>query len=1442
MLSGRYELKGIVGQGTMSQVFEARDTRLSRSVAVKTLPDHLAADQASQARFRREAQSAVSLDHPSIVAVYDTGEDMFGQVPVPYIVMEYVDGRTLQDLIREGRRPAPERGAEIVDGVLRALGYSHGSGVVHGDLQPRNVMLTRGGEVKVKGFRADRTISEPGITAGHTSPVTGTVRYLAPEQARGERVDERSDLYAAGCLLYEVLTGRPPFTGDSPVAVAYQHVREDPVPPSQVDPGLPGWADSIALKAMAKDPAGRYQTADEMRLDITGGLSSSPTTVLAPYGRAPSEVVAGDDVAGSPPVALTGPGGPAGLAVGSRIGGYLIEERLGAGGMATVFRAVDERLARQVALKVLAPALSQDDSFRQLFMRESRAAASVDHPNVIPVFEAGMASGVLFIAMRYVRGGDVKSLIIRQGRLQPERVTAIISPVAAALDAAHSRGLVHRDVKPGNMLLEPGPGKSAHVYLADFGLARLLSQRNLDTTGQFLGTLDYMSPENIEGRSTNGQSDQYSLACSAFEMLSGSPPFSTGGGMASIYAQLSQPPPLLTSLRPELSSAVDDVFARALAKSPPDRFDTCEHFAGALAAALSWQQQDERAPGAAPSSALSIPLKPTFRYVHELSQSGEHALASFGNDGLMAELQSRILHSRGGTFLVTGFRGVGKSTLIMRALEEIVARSAPSDLVLPVTLSVARSTTTERLLFAIVRRVFETLSDSGALQRLPPPTRHALLLAYMRTSLSFKETQSEARERSASVDLGLGPGKAVKALADFAVPSVSMSAKRSHSLAMEAAFLAYSETDVEYDLMRIISMVGSVTEAAPEPRSWLRRLWPGPALPGPRRLHLVIVIDEVDKLTADAAGLTAVEELLSGIKNVLTMSGAHFLVVAGPDLHDRAIRDAVRGNGVYESVFGWRLYVPCIWDAPDRLVQDLVSANSEADARVLGQLAQYLRFKARGVPRKLLQELNSFIAWDHGGPVLQIGATDMRRVEFYARLERIMRAYFEGGRSSRLFPVAIDEDRWRLGGYYVADWVLQNEGDPFTATDLLRDGDDARFDPLLRISRGNVERLLDHLAEHQILDVIREMSPSSTVFGDVAESNAKVFRLAERERRLLYGFVAQNESERGAREVSLGPPRTAAAPAAGDFAGAAQAARPSSGTEQPPAGGSFAAPRPSPRILAGRYELGDLLGQGGLNSVYKARDLILGRPVVAKLLRPGLGNDPQAMARFRREAQIARQLTHPQIAQTYDVLDGDDGNPALIMEWLKGTSLRDQLLSTGPMQPAEVVANGRVLAEALIYIAGQRIVRLDLKPSNIILADRGPVITDLGIALRADPGTPELTQAGQFVGTPAFMPRELIAGIEPDPRADIYGLGLVLYYCLAGQSPWEDRMSQVAIMTAIMNEEVDLTSLDISPEFRRVLARALAGQRDQRFPTAADFREALTDTPEWQLLHAEPAS
>lgn len=296
ILGGRYQLETVIGRGGMAEVWRARDLRLDRQVAIKRLRVDLATDSTFQMRFQREAQAAAGLNHPNIVSVYDTGErtDPATGISVPYIVMELVEGHTLRDLLRQGRPIEPQRAFEYEIGVLDALGYSHKHDIVHRDIKPANVMLTNAGQIKVMDFGIARAVSDTSATMTQTAAVIGTAQYLSPEQARGEQVDARSDLYSAGCLLYELLTGRPPFLGDSPVSVAYQHVREMPIPPSQLDPEITPDMDAITMKALAKRTDDRYQSAKEMRDDCWRLLNGQAVTAQLP-------AVAVSETRGAPP-------------------------------------------------------------------------------------------------------------------------------------------------------------------------------------------------------------------------------------------------------------------------------------------------------------------------------------------------------------------------------------------------------------------------------------------------------------------------------------------------------------------------------------------------------------------------------------------------------------------------------------------------------------------------------------------------------------------------------------------------------------------------------------------------------------------------------------------------------------------------------------------------------------------------------------------------------------------------------------------------------------------------------------------------------------------------------------------------------------------------------------------------------------------------------------
>ncbi|MFF7735370.1 protein kinase [Streptomyces sp. NPDC007984] len=262
---GRYRLTRRLGRGGMAEVFAAEDVRLGRTVAVKLLRSDLAEDPVSKARFTREAQSVAGLNHHAIVAVYDSGEDFVGGQSVPYIVMEIVEGRTIRDLLLNAEAPGPEQALIIVSGVLEALAYSHQHGIVHRDIKPANVIITHNGAVKVMDFGIARALHGASTTMTQTGMVMGTPQYLSPEQALGKAVDHRSDLYATGCLLYELLALRPPFTGETPLSVVYQHVQDIPTPPSEASDACPPELDGLVMRSLAKEPDDRFQTAEEMR-------------------------------------------------------------------------------------------------------------------------------------------------------------------------------------------------------------------------------------------------------------------------------------------------------------------------------------------------------------------------------------------------------------------------------------------------------------------------------------------------------------------------------------------------------------------------------------------------------------------------------------------------------------------------------------------------------------------------------------------------------------------------------------------------------------------------------------------------------------------------------------------------------------------------------------------------------------------------------------------------------------------------------------------------------------------------------------------------------------------------------------------------------------------------------------------------------------------------
>jgi serine/threonine protein kinase len=803
-----------------------------------------------------------------------------------------------------------------------------------------------------------------------------------------------------------------------------------------------------------------------------------------------------------------------------------------------------------------------------------------------------------------------------------------------------------------------------------------------------------------------------------------------------------------------------------------------------------------------------MPLIAGFQYLHGPLVRDEAGVSLLDNGPIVDALKERLMHSRGGSFLITGFRGVGKTTIVLRALDELQQESDGALGYLPVVLSVARPMTVDQLLFEVVRRLFEALTDSGVLDTLAPDIRHALLLAYARTSLAFKETSSRTRESTQSLSLDIGQLGAAGAAMGIVTPKLGVTRKRADTMAREASFLAYSHADVEHDFLRILALLdASSALAAPSgsrfPRLRRRRR--------PWRGRLVVVLDELDKLTSDPKGLAAVDALLTGLKNLLTARNVHFVFVGGPELHDAFMRDVARGNSVYESVFACHLYVPCVWQASRNLLRAVVEEPGTAGAERLNTLVDYLDFKARGIPRLLLRELNSLVRWRDGRPEIAVTELDDARVKFYADIQSAVTEFVDTAMDTDTLTMPIDQDRWRLGAYYITDWILRRGTAEFTVADIL--GDEATPNSLMHASPDRVEKLIGYLQAHRIVEKIWYQDASHTMIGDAAQANS--YRLTPRVVGELASFARRNERERaelrGARLVRGETPEGMVA-----------------------AGTPWATSAGVPRLKQGRYERGDLIGVGGVGRVYRGLDRVLNRAVAIKILAPHLLGDVTARGRWRREAEIAIQLRHDHIVRTYDVVDDGGEVAAIVMDLVEGPSLRDVI----PLRtPAAVAVVGQLLS-ALSYAQGFGLARFDLKPENVVFQGSSrAVIVDLGLVKRTHPGSGGFNTLMQIqtrplrLGTPAYMSPEQAVGEPVDIRSDLYCLGLVLYETIVGRHLRDLRGTPEDILSRVADPPV-LVELEVSEELRAVLSRALALAPGDRFGSPDEMQTALLATPE----------
>ena len=1155
--------------------------------------------------------------------------------------------------------------------------------------------------------------------------------------------------------------------------------------------------------------------------------------------------------------------------IGSTFAGYRIEAQIGRGGMGVVYEATELRPERAVALKVVAPELVRDPAFRERFLREAEVAAQIDHPNVVPVLRVGEERGSLFIAMRLIRGVDLAGQIRSNGRLDPVRAARIVDQIADALDAAHALGLVHRDVKPSNVLLESGR-RGDHAYLTDFGLTKLQkSDTQLTASGMLVGTFDYLAPEVIQGSAIDHRADIYALGAVLFEALTGEVPYPQGEHeFATLYAHVTSPPPVPSQRAPGVAPAFDAVIARAMAKDPGDRFQS----AGELGAAAVAAVQSSAAPGVPrdtvtdlaypapsfpgppteigapppattpfapapapirappapfapapqtgtqirrrpivrdtvvaarsvepPAGATRIPLDPKFRY----SQGPlplESPIPLLSREELVTELARRVDRSAGGSVLITGFRGVGKTTVVDRALRRLRRLTGGQKVWVTVRINLGRPRTTAELLFEIIRALYEQLEDDHQLDALDPEARRVLETAYQRTSRSLKETVSSSREQNR------GFGMTAGAAASIIGPKVDFSRKSASSLSGESAYLEYSDVDAEHDFARVVRLLGRLADDEPGKRG-IGRLLRGKGTVPPMAVRLVVVLDELDKLAEIAGGTDWIRDLLTNIKNVLTVEGCNFVFVAGPELHDAVEDEMRRGGSIYESVFGWQAYVPCVWSHEAELLGAVIPDEAARASPQVQILRDHLAYTGRGVPRLLLRGLNALVKFDGDRPYLELGPKELASIEFNAGLERLIRAFVDAHAAADVPDGELDQ--WRLGVYYAVDWILRFKV-TFTAQEVAALQSETVVDPMLALHEEEVQELLEHLVARGILEQVAGVLPSVTYYGDAPAARVAVYRLSDEAvsaiRRLtsLYGPSGGDGSE-------LAVIRDEAAAFEGEV---------------------------GETLAGGRYELIEELGRGGAGRTYRARDRNDGREVAIKLFdRSTFGGDELMRARFEREGSIALELEHPGIVATREVLDEPDGGLAIVTEFVPGPSLAEILATRGALHPEDAVAIAARVLDALDYVQAKGIARLDLSPGSIRLgADGAPTITNLTLAKYVNRGSASATEVGAVLGTPAYAPPEQLTGQPVDIRADLYAVALILFELIAGQRARDAEGVGALLDTA--GDVVDLSALAISEDLRNVIRIALDPVPSRRYAEPAMMIAALRQTPEGALVAA----
>jgi serine/threonine protein kinase len=633
---GEFELGAVLGHGGMGSVYRAQQPRMDRAVAIKVLPQYLSEAPGYRERFQREVVTMAKVEHPAILPIYHFGEEK----NISYIVMRLLPGGSLADRLTPERWPSPRETLSIIEAVGAGLDHAHRHGVVHRDLKPANILFDGDGRPYLTDFGISKLMTSS-VRITSEAVLVGTPAYMSPEQIRGEAVDGRADLYALGVMTYQVLAGTLPFTGDSPTAILYRALQEEP-PQGPLAP--PVYA--VLRRMLAKQHADRFPSAEafvvELRaaLEQTGGLDSrgagfapaadrahATVEISSPEQRGPDE--GASPVAPEPAlldqIVTTREMPAAGFRVrttiysldrGDRLGDYQLEDRLDEGERTRVFHALDLRHDRHVALKLIGtegPRGTRAERFR----REARLLGRLHHPRIVPILEFDSVDLVCFISMPFLTGRSLAHRLRQEERFALPFVVDIVEQLAEALDYLHTQSVLHRDLKPSNVVFDG----ARNAYLADLGIAKAvddMESTGITRTGQIVGTPAYMAPEQWMGMQSSAAADQYSLGCIVYEMLVGAPPFAADAAYALMLQHVRDTPAAPSSVEKMLPAAVDSVMLRVLEKDPAQRYPDAAEFAAALRDALDGRAGEDAEPGSRPHVFISY-ARSDGAYAHRLA-------------------------------------------------------------------------------------------------------------------------------------------------------------------------------------------------------------------------------------------------------------------------------------------------------------------------------------------------------------------------------------------------------------------------------------------------------------------------------------------------------------------------------------------------------------------------------------------------------------------------------------------------------------------------------------------------------------------------------------------------------------------------------------------------------------------------------------------------------